>query len=189
MVATAKTELKRKLFNVTEYYKMLETGLLCENDRVELIHGEIIRMSPIGSKHGGYVKTIANLITRKLGKQVTISVQDSVQLSRFSEPESDVAILKNRDDFYVDSHPTPKDVYFLVEVADTSVGYDFDVKLPLYAAAGIPEIWILDVNAQRITQHSQPDGNVYLEVDTFTKGMTLKCTVLDFELDLGVIFR
>lgn len=189
MVSAVKTELKRKLFSVTDYYKMLETGLLSEQDRVELIHGEIIRISPIGSKHGGYVKTIANLITRKLGHQITISVQDPVRSSEFSEPEPDVAVLKNRDDFYTESHPTPKDVYFLVEVADTSIGYDFDVKLPLYAAAGIPEVWILDVNAQTITQHSQPDANAYLEVDILKKGMNLKCTVLDFVLDLGVVFR
>ncbi len=189
MTATARTKLKRKLFSVADYYKMLETGLLSERDRVELIHGEIIRMSPIGSKHARYVNIIANFIKEELGKQVITSVQNPIRLSRFSEPEPDIAILKRSDDFYADGHPTPKDVYFLVEVADTSVGYDFDVKLPLYAAAGIAEVWILDVNAQQITQHSQADGNAYLEVDAFTKGMTLKCTVMDFELDLDVIFR
>lgn len=176
-------------FSVEDYHKMFESGVITEQDRVELIHGEIVRMSPIGSKHGGYVNALTNLITRILGNKITISVQNPVRLSRFSEPEPDIAILKNRDDFYTESHPTPEDVFFLVEVADTSIGYDFDVKLPLYAAAGIQEVWILDVNAQQITQHTLPDGNAYLNTDTFSKSSLLKCTILDFELDLKTVFR
>ncbi len=188
MVAVAQSEIKRKRFSVEDYYAMLEAGVLSERDRVELIHGEIIEMSPIGSKHASYVNIVANLIKEELGKKVIVSVQNPIQISRFSEPEPDIAILKRSDNFYANAHPTPEDVFFLIEVADTSIGYDFDVKLPLYAAANIQEVWILDVNAQQITQHIQVDGNVYLTMNTFQKGGRLKCTVLDFELDLGGVF-
>lgn len=180
--------IQRKQFSVEDYYSMLEVGVLTEEDRVELIKGEIIEMSPIGSKHGGYVKMLSNIIKETLRQQVITSVQDPVRLGRFSEPEPDIAVLKPRADFYTESHPTPKDVFFLIEVADTSIGYDFDVKLPLYAAAGIPEVWILDVQAEQITQHTAPTAHAYSKMDTFRKGMVLKCSILDFELDLSGVF-
>ncbi len=189
MTVRTTTQANLKPLSVKDYYALFESGIITAADRVELIHGKIIRMSPIGSMHGGYVKLLNRILNQALAEQSIIGVQDPVRLSTFSEPEPDISVLHLRDDSYTESHPTAEDVFFLIEVADTSVGYDFDEKLPLYAAAGIPEVWILDVQARQITQHTQPDANVYLLMDTYQAGMRLRCTVLDFELDLSRIFR
>ncbi|MEM8525643.1 MAG: Uma2 family endonuclease [Bacteroidota bacterium] len=186
---TAKTGIavQRKLFNVEDYYTMLDTGILTEDDRVELIHGEIIKMTPIGSRHSGYVTILTNYIKEELGKLILVSVQNPVSLSKYSEPEPDIAVLKPRDDFYTDSHPIPSEIFFLIEVADTSVGYDYDIKLPMYAAAGILEVWVLDINEAQLTQHTQPDGNEYLEQKVLRVNDKLKCEILDLELDMKQI--
>lgn len=191
MVAFAPIHIhtQKRLFDITKYYAMLDAGILMSDDRVELIHGEIIEMTPIGSRHAGYVKALNKLIGKALDEKVLVSVQDPLRLSQYSEPEPDLAILKPREDFYTKSHPTPKDVFFLVEVADTSVGYDYDIKLPMYAAAGITEVWVLDVNQNMITQHLRPDGNVYLDNIPFSKADTIKCKAIEFELDLANLFK
>jgi Uma2 family endonuclease len=118
-------------FNVDDYYRMAEVGLLSEDHRVELIGGEIIEMSPIGSTHGGAVKRSSAFLNRKLGDAAIVSVQNPVRLDDFSEPQPDIALLKPRKDFYSNSHPTPPDVLVVIEVADNSVAYDRNVKLPL----------------------------------------------------------
>src|SRR5438309_8182250 len=122
-------QYQKHYFNVDEYYRMAEAGLLSEDDRVELIEGEIIEMSPIGSTHGGTVKRSSTFLNRKLGDAVIVSVQDPVRLNGFSEPQPDIALLKPRKDFYSNSHPTPEDVLLVIEVADTSLQYDRAVKL------------------------------------------------------------
>lgn len=189
MTSQANRQVSIKPLSVEDYYTLYESGIIKASDRVELIHGKIIRMSPIGSKHGGYVKILNRILNQELAEQAIIGVQDPVRLSDHSEPEPDLAILHLRSDDYTESHPIGEEVYFLIEVADSSVGYDFDEKLPLYAAAGIPEVWILDVQKQSITQCTQADGNVYLQMDAYKKGMTIKWAVLDFELDLSRVFK
>lgn len=166
---------------------MLDTGILTEEDRVELIHGEIIKMTPIGSRHSSYVKLFNRLLGKKLGDSVLLSIQDPLQISSYSEPEPDIAILKFKEDFYTNNHPVPEEVFFIIEVADTSVGYDYDVKLPMYAAAGIREVWVLDINAEQLTQHTQPDGNEYLDQKIIRVNDTIRCEVLDLELDMKQI--
>lgn len=189
MTARANVSANIKPLHVRDYYALYYSGIIKPSDRVELIHGKIIRISPIGSKHGGYVKILNRILSKDIAEQAMISVQNPVRLSDYSEPEPDLAVLHLRADDYSESHPTVEDVYFLIEVADSSIGYDFDEKLPLYAAAGIQEVWILDVQQQEITQCTKPDGNVYLQMDAYRKGMTIKCGVLDFDLDLSRVFK
>ncbi len=126
---------------------MAEVGLLSEDSRVELIEGEIIEMSPIGSTHGGTVNRSSKLLHRELDDIAIVSVQNPVHIDDFSEPQPDLALLKPRKDFYSNSHPTPEDVLVVIEVADASVYYDRNVKPPLYARAGIPEAWRLCENS------------------------------------------
>jgi Uma2 family endonuclease len=152
---------------------MAEVGLLSEDSRVELIEGEIIEMSPIGSLHGGTVKRSSSFLNRTFGEAVIVSVQDPIRLSDFSEPQPDLALLKPRRDFYANSHPTAEDVLVVIEVADTSVEYDRSVKLPLYARAGIPEAWLLVLPKEVIEVHSQPRNGKYQKVRRLKRGKTL----------------
>jgi len=152
---------------------MAEVGLLSEDSRVELIEGEIIEMSPIGSTHGGTVNRSSALLNRKLGDIAIVSVQNPIRLDDFSEPQPDIALLKPRKDFYSKSHPTPEDVLVVVEVTDTSVDYDRNVKLPLYARAGIPEAWLMVLARDVIEVHSQPKNGKYQKVQRLRRGKTL----------------
>lgn len=166
-------QLQKHYFNVDEYYRMAEVGLLSPDHRVELIEGEIVEMSPIGKTHGGTVKRSNRLLNRELGDAVVVSVQDPIRLNDFSEPQPDLALLKPRKDFYSHSHPTPDDVLVVIEVADTSVNYDRNVKLPLYARAGIPEAWLMVLPKDVIEVHSQPKNGKYQKVQRLKRGKTL----------------
>ncbi len=166
-------QIQKHYFNVHEYHRMAEVGLLSEDSRVELIEGEIIEMSPIGSTHGGTVKRSSTFLNRKLGDVVIVSVQDPIRLNDFSEPQPDLALLKPRKDFYSNSHPAPEDVLVVIEVADTSVNYDRNVKLPLYARARIPEAWLMVLRKEVIEVHSQPKNGKYQKVQRMKRGKTL----------------
>jgi Uma2 family endonuclease len=166
-------QFQKRSFNVDEYYRMAEVGLLSPDDRVELIEGEIVEMSPIGCTHAGTVDRSSALLHRQLGDTVQVRVQSPVRLSDFSEPQPDIALLKPRKDFYSDSHPLPEDVLVVIEVADTSVNYDRNVKLPLYARAGIPEAWLMVLAKEVIEVHSQPRNGKYQKVQRLKRGKTL----------------
>jgi Uma2 family endonuclease len=152
---------------------MAEVGLLSEDSRVELIEGEIIEMSPIGSTHRGTVKRSSTFLNRKLGDTVIVSVQDPLRLNDFSEPQPDLALLKPRKDFYSKSHPAPADVLVVIEVSDSSVSYDRNVKLPLYARAGIPEAWLIVLGKDIVEVYSTPKNGKYQKVQRLRRGKML----------------
>ena len=154
----------RHRFTVVEYHKMAKVGILSEDDRVELIEGEIVDMPPIGRRHLASVDRLNDLFTRGLGEQVIVRVQGSIQLSEDSEPQPDLVLLRRRPDFYADRDAGPEDVLLVIEVADTSLSYDRDVKAPLYARAGIPEVWLVDLNGASITVHREPGPEGYRSV-------------------------
>ena len=130
-------QVERRTFNVEEYHRMLDAGIITEDDRVELIEGEILMMSPIGSWHAACVNRLDALLHRLFGESVIISVQNPIRLSDFSEPQPDLAVLRARQDYYAQTHPTSNDILLLIEVADQSLEFDRDVKVPLYAKAAI----------------------------------------------------
>ena len=152
---------ERHTFTVDEYHQMAETGILTEDDRVELINGEIIAMSPINSPHGGSVKRINALFTKLLAEEVIVSVQDPLVVGDLSEPEPDIMLLKPQDDFYASAHPQPEDVYLLIEIADSSVRIDQEVKLPVYASAKVPEVWIVNLPEQQVEVYRSLMNNHY----------------------------
>lgn len=154
-------QLQQRLLTVEEYHKMMEAGILGPEDRVELIEGKIIKMSPIGSLHAAYVKKINTLLGRLLGNKAIIGVQDPIGIELISEPEPDLSVVKLREDFYAKKHPQVDDIYLIIEVADTSLALDREIKLPLYARAGIPEYWIVNVQDQEIEAYRTPIGNNY----------------------------
>lgn len=148
---------RRRRFTVDEYYRMAEAGILHEDDRVELIEGELIEMSPIGSEHAGCVDALGTLFHERLGSLVHVRIQNPVRLSQRLEPEPDVALLRPRADRYRDSHPGAADILLLIEVADTSLAYDKRTKLRLYAREGVPETWIVDLGGSRVEAHRRPE--------------------------------
>lgn len=166
-------QLERHLFTVEDYYRMASAGILLEDDRVELIEGEIIDTSPIGSPHAGCVMCLINLFARLLGDKAIISSQNPVRLSDLSEPQPDIALLEPRADFYRNIHPTARDVLLLIEVSDTTLDYDRKTKLPLYARSGIAEYWIIDLNAEAIEIYTKPANGTYTETQIVKRGENL----------------
>lgn len=151
----------RRPFTVAEYDQMVETGILRDDDRVELIEGEIVAMSPIGSRHAACVRRLTKVLSRLLADKTEVSVQCPVAIPDWSEPNPDVALLVPRDDDYADAHPVPRQVQVLIEVSDSSLAYDKQVKEPLYAKAGIREYWIVDLKAKRIVVYKRPRSGRY----------------------------
>lgn len=171
-------QIERRWFNVDEYYRMIDAGILSEDDRVELIEGEVIKMSPIGKFHAACVKRLNELFVFLVGRTATISVQDPIRLNDFSEPQPDIALLKRRDDFYSSGHPTPEDVLLVVEVADSSVQYDRTIKMPLYARSGIPEVWLVDVARDLVEVYARPVNGRYQDFREVRRGETLTLSSL-----------
>lgn len=162
---TVAVTLRRRRFTLDEYHRMGETGILGEDDRVELIEGEIIEMSPIGSRHAGTVARIHHLFSTRLGDRAVVWSQNPLLLVRHqSEPQPDVMLLAPRPDFYTSGLPEPPDVRLLVEVADSSLLYDRRTKFPLYARAGVAEAWLVDLEAGRVEVHHGGGATRYRDV-------------------------
>lgn len=155
------TQPQSRAFTVGEYYRMAEANILSEEDRVELIAGQIVAMSPIGCRHAACVKRLNLLLGKMVGDSMLLGVQDPIALDAYSEPEPDLVLLRPRADFYAAAHPSADDVLLAIEVADTSASYDREVKVPLYAQAGIPEVWLIDLQESRIEVFARPQGNAY----------------------------
>lgn len=165
--------LRKRRFTVDEYHRMGEVGILSDDDRVELVEGEIVEMTPIGSRHAAQVDRLASLLWARLGSRAIVRVQGPVQLSTDSQVQPDVVLLRPRDDFYAKSHPGPNDVLLIIEVADTSLDTDRRVKVPLYAKSGIPEAWVLDLTANQVIVHRHPTPQGYGEARALVPGQSL----------------
>lgn len=155
------TRLKRRRFTLEQYHQMGEAGILGEDDRVELIDGEVVEMTPIGSRHSGCVIRLNRLLLKLCGDDATISPQNPVDLGQHSEPQPDFAVLHPRADSYSSEHPTAADVLLLVEVADSSADPDRRVKAPLYARSGVPEFWLVNLERETITVYLNPTAKGY----------------------------
>ena len=166
-------KLVRHQFTVAQYDQMIAAGVFYEDERLELLEGEIITMSPIGMFHAACVKRLNQIFSQQLGTKTIVGIQDPIHLDRYSEPEPDIALLHPRPDFYVAGHPEPEDIFLLVEVSETSLEYDREVKLPLYARAGIMEIWIVDVEQAVLEVYRQPVADGYTETLRLAKGETI----------------
>jgi Uma2 family endonuclease len=163
--------LTRRRFTVDEYHRMGETGILSEDNRLELICGDIVFREPIGAYHAGTVRRLDRLFTSRLGDRAIVSVQNPVQFSQENtELQPDVTLLRPRDDFYTSRHPEAADVLLLIEVADTTLRLDRRVKIPLYARVGVPEVWLLDLTTQRLEVCREPLGDRYGSVRILARG-------------------
>lgn len=181
-------QIARRHFNIIEYYRMTEAGILSAGDRVELVDGEVIEMSPIGSRHAACVNRLNKLLTRLVLQDFIVSVQNPITLDDYSEPQPDLSLLRPRSDFYAEGHPTPADVLLVVEVADSSTQFDREIKLPLYAQAMVPEVWLINLPDEMIERYSQPANGAYRITQTLKRGEVLTSTViLNLNLDAAAI--
>jgi Uma2 family endonuclease len=155
--------VSRHRLTVADFRRMGEVGILGPDDRVELIAGEIIDMSPIGSLHAALVARLASTLGQRVGETAIIWTQNPLALDDTSQPQPDLTLLRPRADFYAAAHPGPADVLLVIEVADTTLAFDLDVKVPLYAAAGVPEAWVIEAASRRTHVFRRPDGGRYVE--------------------------
>jgi Uma2 family endonuclease len=161
-------------FTAKDFHRMVEAGILHEDDRVELLHGEIVDMPPIGPGHAASVRRLLNgFLPLQLEGKVIISVQGPIHLGEHSEPQPDLALLKPWPDFYGQRHPTPQEVLLVVEVMERSAGYDREVKVPLDARVGNPETWLLDGELGLIEVYREPSPDGYRQVHTRRRGERL----------------
>lgn len=171
---------------VDEYYDMDRTGLLEPDARVELIEGEVVHMPPIGSRHGSVTEFLDHLFDRALADRATVRGQLPVRLDNLSEPVPDVAVVKSRADRYSRSHPTPPDVLLIAEVSHSTLRDDINVKVPLYARHGIPEVWIVDLKNDLLRTYRSPsDGRYQDTTSTATPGKTSIPGLTDVTVDLA----
>ena len=155
-------------FRVQDYERMVADGILTEDDRCELIRGEIVEKMTIGDRHAACVNRLTRILVRLVGDRAIVAVQNPIRLAD-SVPEPDIALLRPRADFYADGKPGPEDVLLVIEVADASLAYDRAVKLPLYAENGIEACWIVDLNDSAVLVHRQPAGGSYSELQAIDR--------------------
>ena len=163
-------ELTRRRFTAEEYHWMARVGILGEDDRVELVDGEIVEMTPIGHRHAACVNRLAELFSQTLGNAAIVSVQNPISLGQYSEPQPDLALLRRKPDFYSTGHPTPEDVFLLVEVADSSAEPDRRVKIPLYARGDVLEVWLVELDLETLTVYRDPSPDGYRTVRVVRRG-------------------
>jgi Uma2 family endonuclease len=167
-------QLAKYWITADEFEQMGRAGIFHPDARLELLEGEIYQMSPIGSPHAACVKFLSSLLNRLFNGKLLVSVQDPVRLHDFSEPQPDIALLRWRDDYYRNAHPTPEDVLLIIEVADSTVETDRSYKMPLYARAGIPEAWLVNLPEERIELFAEPAGGDYQINRIFSRGEELQ---------------
>ena len=187
METRVEAQVTRRLFTADEFHKMAEAGILHEDDRIELIEGELIEMAAIGARHFTCVNTLNRFLVQSVGDEGIVSVQNPVKLSENLEPQPDLAVLQTRD--YRDSLPGPEDVLLLFEVSDTTLKYDREVKLPLYARSGVREAWIVDLQDGSVERHTEPSATGYRLVRRAGKGESLPSEALsELVLRVDVLF-
>lgn len=167
-------------FTTDEYHRMIDAGVLGEDDRVELIGGEVVRMAAIGARHGECITDLTEGLALPLAGRARLRIQLPITIPGYDEPEPDVVIARLRPEGYGRSHPGPADVLFLIEVSDSSLSYDRRVKLPIYVRAGIPESWIVDLGGDALERHTDPDPatGAYRTVARIGRGDRLASAVL-----------
>ena len=166
-------QLLRRRFTADEYQRMGQVGILGEDDRLELIEGEIVEMVPIGSRHQAAVDRLTRLFSGLVADVAMIRVQGPVRLGGDSEPQPDVTVLSLSNDFYASAHPGPADVLLLVEVSDSSTEYDREVKVPLYARYGIAEVWLVGLETETLEVYRSPAAQGYQDVFQSVRGQGL----------------
>ena len=181
-------QTQRRLFTVQEYHLMNEAGVFANNERVELIEGEIIQMAAIGTRHASCVNRLARWFSFIPEDLATFAIQNPIQLTGRTEPQPDVVLLQPRADYYATAHPIPSEVLLLVEVSDSTVDFDRDVKVPNYARSGIQEVWLWDLEVNCLEVYRFPTANGYTSIPKFERGEIVSPLAFpDFEVSVDLI--
>ncbi|AKE66627.1 protein of unknown function DUF820 [Microcystis aeruginosa NIES-3806] len=157
-------------FTVEEYEKMTTEGIIKPDEKVELIRGEIIKMSPMGTRHAACIARLTQLFYRKFGDLILLGVQNPIRLNNNSQPEPDLSLLIPRSDFYVAAYPCPQDIYLIIEVSDSTLDYDRYTKIPLYAEANIQEVWIVNLKEECLEVYRHPLHGSYQAIQKYYRG-------------------
>jgi len=189
MNTAADSWLPRHRIDVDAFYRMAEAGVLAQGERVELIEGEVIDMAPISSRHAALTNKLNSRLTQAVGERAIVAVQQPIRLSQYSELQPDISLLKPRTDFYDASHPAPADILLLIEVSNSSIRYDREVKIPLYARHSIPEVWLIDVQAKEVICLSEPTADGYTSSIAIRSGTLAIAALPDVIIDLAGIFN
>ena len=177
-------------FTVEEYYRLGAAGVLGPESRDELIEGEIIDMAPIGSRHAAVVTELTAFFVRRSPETIVVRSQNPVRLDAHSEPQPDLALLKPRAEPYSKSHPGAADILLLIEVSDSTLAYDRDRKVPLYARHGIPEVWLFDLAARQVTLYLEPSVDGYRKILKPEVGVNVAPDLLpELALDWAAVFE
>jgi len=181
-------QTQKRLFTVQEYHLMSEAGVFANHERVELIEGEIIQMAAIGTRHASCVKRLNRRFSVIPEEIAILGVQDPIQLTERTEPQPDVVLLQPRADYYETAHPIPSEVLLLVEVSDSTVNFDRDVKVPNYARSGIQEVWLWDLEANCLEVYRDPTANGYTSIRKFERGEIVSPLAFpDFQVSVNLI--
>jgi Uma2 family endonuclease len=180
--------LKQRLLTTDEYHKMAVAGILKSEDRVELLNGQIIYMSPIGSAHAACVEKMGDLLRRLTAGNAMVRTQNPITLSDISEPEPDIALVALKTDYYTERHPVPGEIFLVVEVADSTLEKDRIAKLPLYAEAAIPEYWIVNLEKRELEAYSLPTGSRYSRKTVYSRNQELLLEPFGVSVPLSFVF-
>ena len=167
------TEISKRLFTVDDYHRMVDAGILFEDDRVELIRGEVLAMSPIGPPHNGSVIRALNSLVPLVANHALICVQGAVRLDQYDEPQPDIVLLRPRGDFYTTGHAGPHDIFLIIEIADSSLDYDRTTKASLYAETGVVEYWVADIENDCVWAYSDIQEKAYRVTRQFHRGESI----------------
>ncbi|MEM6805999.1 MAG: Uma2 family endonuclease [Bacteroidota bacterium] len=181
-------KLSRRLLSTEEYYSMAKIGILSPDEKVELIRGEIITMSPIGNKHAYVVDQLNRVLFSKLIDKAHIRVQNPVSLDNYTEPEPDITIAKLPFQQYKTKHPKADDIHFIIEVSGSSFEFDKKVKLPLYASMSIPEVWLVNLEKDTIEVHKTLKHTTYQQIEVYQIGAEIPLSSFEVKLRVGEIF-
>ena len=182
-------QLLRHRLTAEEYGRMVESGVLPPDVRVELIDGEVIDMAPMGSRHYSTVARLHRLLERAIQDRGIVVAQAPLRLSAHDEPEPDLVVLEPREDFYVGALPTGTDCLLVIEVSDTTLAYDVRIKAPLYARQGVPEYWVIDLPGQALRRFSTPVGGEWQQITTLKHPGRIALPGLSgAEIDLASLF-
>jgi Uma2 family endonuclease len=175
-------------FTLDTYHRLGELGIFHEDDRVELLDGQIVQMTPIGGRHAACVIRVSDLLSRRVDRETTVSVQNPLVLAERWEPKPDIAVLRRPGGLAGAWLPNARDVLLIVEVADTLLERDRDIKIPRYAEAGVPEAWLVDLTADHLDAHRKPLGGEYTEVIRLARGDLVRPAALpDIEVSVSEI--
>jgi Uma2 family endonuclease len=175
---------RRHRISVEHFYRMAEAGLFAEDERVELIDGEIIDVPPMGHAHAGVLDYLAKLLMSSLQARGIVRQQLPLRLGEDSEPLPDIVVAKPRDDLYMRAHPTAVDALLVIEVSSTTLRFDRNIKVPMYARHGVPEVWVLDVGGQLIHRYRSPQDGHYASTTTAQLAARMSLDALACEIDL-----